>query len=82
MGLTDHKIVAKFINGGLPPPSAVNSPELPPYQVEASQPPLLRNDELQKTGIYLNLPTQGEREEIARLERERRMKLEKKGGRV
>lgn len=68
MGLTDNKLVARFINGDAPPASYKESQKAQPplsYEAEANK-KLLRNDRLQKTQIYLNLPIQKEREEKER----------------
>lgn len=76
MGFTDYKYIAKFINGGAPPASFQQQARLQPppdYQLDGA-PKLIQNDALQKTQIYLNLPTQKEREQLQREEQERRVK--------
>lgn len=79
MGLLDNNFIAKFINGGTPPASytqQIRDRPPPDYEGYATQ-RRIENDGLQKTQIYLNLPTQREREQLEREERERR---EKEGG--
>ena len=76
MGLTDNKLIAKFINGGAPPASYTQQARTQPppsYQANATS-QLIQNDQLQKTQIYLNLPTEREREQLEREERARREK--------
>ncbi|KAJ4343317.1 hypothetical protein N0V87_000540 [Didymella glomerata] len=74
MGLLDNKYIAKFINGGAPPASftqQVCDRPPPDYEAYATQ-RRMENEELQKTQIYLNLPTQKERQQMEQEVRERR----------
>lgn len=74
MGLTDNKFVKKFIDGSAPPASYKQKAwTLPPaYSLPQNKPKLIQNDDLQKTQVYLNLPTQKEREQLEREEKARR----------
>lgn len=74
MGLLDNKFIAKFINGGAPPASftqQIRDRPPPDYEAYATQ-RRIENERLQKTQIYLNLPTQNEREQMEQEERDRR----------
>ncbi|KAF3051529.1 hypothetical protein E8E11_007908 [Didymella keratinophila] len=76
MGLLDNKLIAKFINGGAPPASftqQIRDRPPPDYEAYATQ-RWIENGGLQKTQIYLNLPTLKEREQVEQEERERREK--------
>ncbi|KAF3038465.1 hypothetical protein E8E12_003023 [Didymella heteroderae] len=76
MGFLDNKFIARFINGGAPPASytqQIRDRPPPNYEAYATQRGI-ENNGLQKTQIYLNLPTQREREQEEQEERERREK--------
>lgn len=74
MGLLKNKFIAKFINGGAPPASfmqQIRDRPPPDYEAYATK-QRIENEELQKTQIYLNLPTQKERGQLEQKQRERR----------
>jgi hypothetical protein len=74
MGLLDNKLISKFINGGAPPASftqQIRDRSPPNYEANATQ-GRIENEGLQKTQIYLNLPTQKEREQLEKEERAKR----------
>lgn len=74
MGFLDNKFIAKFINGGAPPAAytqQIRDRAPPDYEEYATQ-RRIENERLEKMQIYMNLPTQNEREQLEKEEKERR----------
>jgi hypothetical protein len=75
MGFLDNKLVAKFINGGAPPKSftkQIRDRPPPDYEKHATTQQRVADEGLQRSMVYLDLPTRRERELLESEERERR----------